>query len=374
MLRLTQTSVKSLTRDMSRFHSSSSNPAKLTKVRGDARFPKILNSDFCFSTLSRTDVIVPIDPHHETPSRDVEMQEQGQEDGTTPPVLSPFPSAEEDHDQEGAADAHGEPNGLNGHLVEEADSKMEDAEDVKDENGPAPLPPTSPTPPAEEGSQGTNADVDDSNVHVAPEDQPHPAKRARKHSDADAASVMSVRGLLRVCAVFVICRVGRADFNWISLVVNKEPHTTPCLRSRPVPERHNRTSSICQSDPDPYSTLDVQYARRFFAVTLSAQILQLDTQEPEKVERRTTFLVPRRRRGHEHPALSGDRHPSHGLQDDRRETRQFRTRESFEARSATIHICGPVYRGRAAGFFQLRQVQWPRAYDFDDGKEIRGAV
>jgi len=158
-------------------------------------------------------VIIPIDPRHETPPRDVEMQEQGQEDGTTPPVLSPFPSAEGDHDQpseEGAADAHGEPNGVNGHVVEEVDSKMEDVEDVKDEAGPAPLPPTSPTPGVEDGSQGTNADADESNAHLAPEDQPHPAKRARKHSDADAASVISVRGFCRV-ARFVFCRFGRAD-------------------------------------------------------------------------------------------------------------------------------------------------------------------
>ncbi|KAF9649088.1 Bromodomain-containing protein [Thelephora ganbajun] len=140
----------------------------------DALFPTVTPEVFfCL----RTDVIVPIDPRHETPPGDVEMQEQGQEDGTTPPVLSPFPSAEGDHDQpseEGAVDAHGEANG-----------------DVKDEAGHAPLPPTSPTPGVEEGSQETNADADESNAHLAPEDQPHPAKRARKHSDADAASVIS---------------------------------------------------------------------------------------------------------------------------------------------------------------------------------------
>ena len=34
------------------------------------------------------------------------------------------------------------------------------------------------------------------------EDQPHPMKRARKHSDADAASVMLVRGFCHV-ALFV---------------------------------------------------------------------------------------------------------------------------------------------------------------------------
>ena len=67
-------------------------------------------------------MIVPIDPRHEMPPRDVEMQEQGQEDGTTPPVLSPFPSAEGDHDQpieEVAIDAHGGPNGVNGHIIDE---------------------------------------------------------------------------------------------------------------------------------------------------------------------------------------------------------------------------------------------------------------
>ena len=92
------------------------------------------------------------------------MQEQGQEDGTTPPVLSPFPSAEGDHDQlseEGAVYAHREPNGVNGHIMED-------------------------------GSQGTNADANEPDAHLAPEDQPHPAKRARKSSDADTASVISV--------------------------------------------------------------------------------------------------------------------------------------------------------------------------------------
>ena len=158
-------------------------------------------------------MIIPIDPRHETPSGDVEMQEQGQEDGTTPPVLSPFPSAEGDHEQPGeevTVDTRGRPNGVNGHVVEGEDLKMEDVGDVKDEAGVAPLPPTSPTPGVEEGSQGTNADADESNAHLAPEDQPHPAKRARKHSDADAASVISVRGLRRV-AHFVLYRSGRAD-------------------------------------------------------------------------------------------------------------------------------------------------------------------
>lgn len=154
------------------------------------------------------------------------MQEQGQEDGTTPPVLSPFPSAEEDHDQpgeEGPVDPVVEPNGVNGHVVEEVDSKMEEVEDVKDEAGSAPLPPTSPTPPAEGGSQGTNADADESNAHVAPEDQPHPAKRARKHSDAEAASVMSVRGFCRV-APFVICRLGRTDQSYLLCLTRMLPH------------------------------------------------------------------------------------------------------------------------------------------------------
>ena len=163
-----------------------------------------------FSCIS-ADVIIPIDLRHETPSGDIEMQERGQEDETTPPVLSPFPSAEGDHEQpseEIAVDTSGGPNGINGHIVE--DSKMEDVEDVKDEPGAVPLPPTSPTPGVEEGSQGTNADADEPNAHLAPEDQPHPAKRARKHSDADAASVISVRDFCRI-ARFVLCRLGRAD-------------------------------------------------------------------------------------------------------------------------------------------------------------------
>lgn len=75
-------------------------------------------------------MIVPTDPLHETPHRDIEMQEWGQEDGTIPPVLSSFLSAEEDHNQlgeEGAVDAHGEPNGINGH-VEGEGMKMEEVE------------------------------------------------------------------------------------------------------------------------------------------------------------------------------------------------------------------------------------------------------
>ena len=142
------------------------------------------------------------------------MQEQGEVDGTTPPVLSPFPSAEGDHDQpseEGAVDTNGGPNGVNGHIAAEEDLKMEDVEDVKDEAGTVPLPPTSPTPGVEDGSQGTDADADEHNAHLAPEDQPHPAKRARKHSDADAASVISVRGFYRMARFVSFCRFGRAD-------------------------------------------------------------------------------------------------------------------------------------------------------------------
>ena len=179
-------------------------------------------------------MIVPIDPRHETPP-DVEMQEQGQEDGTTPPVLSPFPSAEGDHDQpgeEGAVDAHGEPNGVNGHVVEEEDLKMEDVEDVKDEAGPAQLPPTSPTLGMEEGSQGTNADADESNAHLAPEDQPHPAKRARKHSDADAASVISVRDFCRV-ACFMLCRFVCADKSRVLCLSRTKLHLLPPHPSKP---------------------------------------------------------------------------------------------------------------------------------------------
>ena len=163
------------------------------------------------------------------------MQEQGQEDGTTPPVLSPFPSAEGDHEQpseEVAVDTRGGPNGVNGHVVAGEDSKMEDVEDVKDEPGAVPLPPTSPTPGVEEGSQGTNADADESNAHLAPEDQPHPAKRARKHSDADAASVISVRDSCRV-AHFVLYRFERADQSRLLCLLRIRLHLPPLLPSRP---------------------------------------------------------------------------------------------------------------------------------------------
>ena len=188
------------------------NPSKIDQGPYENAFSARAFPDFSFFFC--TDVIIPIDPRHETPPRDVEMQEQGEEDGTTPPVLSPFPSAEGDHDQpseEGIVDTHGGPNGVNGHVAEEEDSKMEEVEDVKDEVGPAPLPPTSPTPGVEDGSQGTDADADETNAHLAPEDQPHPAKRARKHSDADAASVISVRDFYRVARFVSFCRFGRAD-------------------------------------------------------------------------------------------------------------------------------------------------------------------
>jgi len=181
-------------------------------------------------------VIVPIDPRHETPPRDVEMQEQVQEDGTTPPVLSPFPSAEGDHDQpseEGVVDTHGGPNGINGYVAEEEDSKMEDAGDVKDETGPPPLPPTSPTPGVEDGSQGTNADADEPNAHLAPEDQPHPAKRARKHSDADAASVISVRDSCRTARFVLFCRFRRADQTRLLCLKRIKLPLQPTLLSRP---------------------------------------------------------------------------------------------------------------------------------------------
>ena len=221
---------------MSPSPSSSSRPAKSTKVRPKTRFSAMEISNFSRSShIFRTDVIVPIDPRHETPPGDVEMQEQGQEDGTTPPVLSPFPSAEGDHDQpseEGAVYARGEPNGVNGHIVEEEDSKMEDVEDVKDEVGTAPLPPTSPTPPMEGGSQGTNADADEPNAHLAPEDQPHPAKRARKSSDADAASIISVRDFCRVARCVSFCRFGRADKTRLLCLTRIQLHPLSPLRSR----------------------------------------------------------------------------------------------------------------------------------------------
>ena len=179
-------------------------------------------------------MIIPIDPRHETPPGDVEMQEHIEEDGTTPPVLSPFPSAEGDHDQpseEGVVDTHGGPNGVNGHVAVEEDMKMEDV-DVKDEAGPPPLPPTSPTPGVEDGSQGTDGDAEEHNAHLAPEDQPHPAKRARKHSDADAASVISVRDFYRMARFVSFCRFGRADQTRLLCLTRIQLHPPSPLLSR----------------------------------------------------------------------------------------------------------------------------------------------
>jgi len=273
---------------MSQFPSSSSSPRKSIEVRKETR---LLPFNFLIFSVFRADVIVPIDLRHETPSRDVEMQEQGQEDGTTPPVLSPFPSAEGDHDQpseEGAVDAHGGPNGVNGHVVKEEDSKMEGVEDAKDEAGPSSLPPTSPTPGVEDGSQGTDADAGEHNAHLAPEDQPHPAKRARKHSDADAASVISVRGFCRIMR-FVLCRFGRADQ---LRRVYQEPISTPCSRSRPDFERYNRPPSH-EPHPNAHSTPGVQLPWNSFTNASPTQVLPIDPQESEEIERCAAVHVPR---------------------------------------------------------------------------------
>lgn len=109
---------------------------------------------------------------------------------------------------------------------------MKDIGDVKDEAGASLSPPTSPTPGAEEGSQGTDADADESNAHLAPEDQPRPAKRARKHSDADAASVISVSGLRRI-ARFVLHRSGRADQLRLLCLLRIQLLLLPPLTTRP---------------------------------------------------------------------------------------------------------------------------------------------
>ena len=67
------------------------------------------------------------------------------------------------------------------------------------------------TPPAEDGSQGTGADANESNANLAPEDQPHPVKRTRKYSNADAASIISVRDSCCVARLASFCRFRHAD-------------------------------------------------------------------------------------------------------------------------------------------------------------------
>ena len=103
-----------------------------------------------------------------------------------PSRLSLRPRDHDQNDEEGFVDAHGGPNGVNGHAIEEEDYRMDldpfhcHPPHLRREvprGGRTPMP-TSPTP----------------TWLLRPEDQPHPAKRARKHSDADAASVMAVRG------------------------------------------------------------------------------------------------------------------------------------------------------------------------------------
>ena len=122
-------------------------------------------------------------------------------------MTQPFPSIPEVMGQDDCADqpseeravnVHGKLKGVNGHAVEEEESKTEHVGDAKDEVQPALLPSTSPTPGGKEGSQGTNPDAHKSNAYLAAEDQPHPAKRAKKHSETDAAPVVSVRDFCRV--------------------------------------------------------------------------------------------------------------------------------------------------------------------------------
>lgn len=94
------------------------------------------------------------------------------------------------------------------------------------EAGPTPLPPTSPTPPVEEGSRGTNTDANKSNAHLALKDQPHPTERARKCSDADAASVMSVCEFHRVVLFFFVDSV---TLTIHIFCVQQEPYSTSYL-------------------------------------------------------------------------------------------------------------------------------------------------
>ena len=95
--------------------------------------------------------------------------------------------------EEGAVDRHRELNGGNGHAEGEEESRMEHFEDVEDEVQPVLLLYTSPSPGVKEGSQGTDADAEDSNAYLEPTNQTHPAKRTKKHSsDTGATSVISV--------------------------------------------------------------------------------------------------------------------------------------------------------------------------------------
>jgi len=165
---------------------------------------------------------------------------------------------------------------------------MEDVEDVKDEAGTAPLPPTSPTPGVEDSSQGTDADAEEPNGHLGPEDQPHPAKRARKHSDADAASVISVRDFYCMAHFVSFCRFERTDQT--RLLCSKESNTTSRLRSCANHERHSRSPST-KSHPDTHPTPNIKLSRYYFTFTSSTQILRVYPHEPEEVEGRATVLV-----------------------------------------------------------------------------------
>lgn len=84
--------------------------------------------------------------------------------------------------EKGAVDEHREPNGVTEHIVGEEDSGVGH---VGDSAKPTPSSPTFPTPGVEKGSP-------------VPENQPHPAETARKQSETDAASVVSVRDCCRV--------------------------------------------------------------------------------------------------------------------------------------------------------------------------------
>lgn len=124
---------------------------------------------------------------HEDPAEDT-TQESDTRVSSPAITTQPLPSASEvsgqddctDHSSEkGAIDAYSESNGGNGHVGEE-DSGVGLVGDAKDEARPTPLSPTSSAPGVEEGSLDT-------------EDQPHPTKAAKIHSETDVASVTPVR-------------------------------------------------------------------------------------------------------------------------------------------------------------------------------------
>lgn len=112
---------------------------------------------------------------------------------------------------------------------------------------PSPLSlPAPPIPGVEESSQETNTNAYESNAHLAPGGQPHPAKRAGKRSNMDATSAVSVRDFLLSCCIF--CADSDVPTNCVCVYLESNSVSS---RSHPNLERYDRSPNPVKANPNP---------------------------------------------------------------------------------------------------------------------------